>query len=233
MADTTLPMPKSEEGEFELILGNKQLLSVFFIVVILLGVFFTMGYIVGRNSGPVDTGSRRVEPADMNSSSGGKSSMPQVATHAAAPVTEGKPLEVMPSPTVVTPAVASKEAAPTPAAAVIPTPAPGAVNVTSKAVQAETPKGAAKAVEVAPVSPSVMVPQPGTTFIQVRAMSKDEAEVLATVLARKGMHTVVAPGPNERIFRVLVGPAKDAADLGRMKGDLEQAGFKDAFVKKY
>ena len=43
-------MPKNEDGEFELILGNRQLLSVFFIVVVLLGVFFTMGYIVGRNS---------------------------------------------------------------------------------------------------------------------------------------------------------------------------------------
>lgn len=46
-------MPKNDDGEFELILGNRQLLSVFFIVVILLGVFFTMGYIVGRNSGVV------------------------------------------------------------------------------------------------------------------------------------------------------------------------------------
>lgn len=44
-------MPKNDDGEFELILGNRQLLSVFFIVVILLGVFFTMGYIVGRNTG--------------------------------------------------------------------------------------------------------------------------------------------------------------------------------------
>ena len=40
-------MPKNEDGEFELILANRQLLSVFFIVVVLLGVFFTMGYIVG------------------------------------------------------------------------------------------------------------------------------------------------------------------------------------------
>ena len=46
-------MPKNEDGEFELILANRQLLSVFFIVVVLLGVFFTMGYIVGRNSTPV------------------------------------------------------------------------------------------------------------------------------------------------------------------------------------
>lgn len=53
-------MPKSEDGEFELILGNRQLLSVFFIVVILLGVFFTMGYIVGRNSGPI--GAQEIAP---------------------------------------------------------------------------------------------------------------------------------------------------------------------------
>ena len=43
-------MPRNDDGEFELILGNRQLMSVFFIVVILLGVFFAMGYIVGRNS---------------------------------------------------------------------------------------------------------------------------------------------------------------------------------------
>lgn len=44
-------MPRNEEGEFELVLGNRQLLSVFFIVVILLGVFFAIGYIVGTSAG--------------------------------------------------------------------------------------------------------------------------------------------------------------------------------------
>jgi cell division septation protein DedD len=48
-------VPRNEDGEFELILGNRQLMSVFFIVVILLGVFFAMGYIVGRGS-PLATG---------------------------------------------------------------------------------------------------------------------------------------------------------------------------------
>lgn len=54
-------MPRNEDGEFELVLGNKQLLSVFFIVVVLLGVFFTMGYIVGRNSAPLDLGRQTAE----------------------------------------------------------------------------------------------------------------------------------------------------------------------------
>src|SRR6185295_3509878 len=44
--------PTKSEGEYELVLGNRQLLSAFFIIVILFGVFFTMGYVVGRNSAP-------------------------------------------------------------------------------------------------------------------------------------------------------------------------------------
>lgn len=43
-------MPKTEDGEYELVLGNRQLLSIFFIVVVLLGIGFTLGYILGRNS---------------------------------------------------------------------------------------------------------------------------------------------------------------------------------------
>ncbi len=54
-------MPKNDEGEFELVLGNRQLISVFLIVVILLGVFFSMGYIVGRNSSPAATETARNE----------------------------------------------------------------------------------------------------------------------------------------------------------------------------
>lgn len=44
-------MAGREQGEFELVLGNKQLFSVLFLVIILLGIFFAMGYLAGR-SGP-------------------------------------------------------------------------------------------------------------------------------------------------------------------------------------
>src|SRR5213076_1890996 len=43
-------MKNSETGEFELVVGNKQLLSGFFIVVLLFAVAFAMGYVVGQNS---------------------------------------------------------------------------------------------------------------------------------------------------------------------------------------
>jgi cell division septation protein DedD len=43
-------MRNNETGEFELIVGNRQLLSGFFIVVLLFAVAFAMGYVVGQNS---------------------------------------------------------------------------------------------------------------------------------------------------------------------------------------
>src|SRR6185369_9308525 len=43
-------MRNNETGEFELVVGNRQLLSGFFIVALLFAVSFAMGYVVGQNS---------------------------------------------------------------------------------------------------------------------------------------------------------------------------------------
>src|SRR5450631_484412 len=43
-------MRNNETGEFELVVGNKQLLSGFFLVVLLFAVAFAMGYVVGQNT---------------------------------------------------------------------------------------------------------------------------------------------------------------------------------------
>ncbi|MCS7044062.1 MAG: SPOR domain-containing protein [Bryobacteraceae bacterium] len=44
-----MTMPARDEGEFELILGNRQIILVFFILVLLLGLFFAIGFLVGRS----------------------------------------------------------------------------------------------------------------------------------------------------------------------------------------
>ncbi len=43
-------MRNKETGEFELVVGDRQLLSGFFIFALLLGVVFAMGYVVGQNT---------------------------------------------------------------------------------------------------------------------------------------------------------------------------------------
>lgn len=47
-------MPPTHEEEFELVLGNRQLLSLFFLAVVLFAVFFSFGYMVGFGRGQHD-----------------------------------------------------------------------------------------------------------------------------------------------------------------------------------
>lgn len=62
---------------------------------------------------------------------------------------------------------------------------------------------------------------------------RPEGELIVEVLAKKGFHAILAPGPDEKRFRVLVGPLKDAADTGKAISDLEKIGFKGAFPRHY
>ncbi len=193
-------MKNSETGEFELVLGNKQLLSGFFIVVILFGVFFTMGYIVGRNSSPSPHMAGAAESVAAAPLPAPAPAVPQ-QTAAAEPAANADPAK---SPETAEPA---------------PQPQP-----TTAAAQAEPAKTAAA--EPAPAAPAKTIaePSPGDTYLQVMAVKRPEAEVVAKTLRDKGFKTVLGPGPNE-LVRVLVGPFADTAALGAAKANLENAGF--------
>jgi hypothetical protein len=211
-------LARNDEGEFELVLGNRQLISVFLIVVILLGVFFSMGYIVGRNSSPTDAArnsaiAKNVEPPADTPSPATSSAPPQapaavpetkasaperVTTHAEQPPVDAPP----PKPTPVSPAKEKRSPAPPPA------PAPSE----RASVTGEPPAG---------------------DYWQVVATARPDAEIVAEALGKKGMHAIVAPAPKEGIFRVLVGPLKDSATQAQTRTDLEAAGFKNPIVRKY
>ncbi len=191
-------MKNSETGEFELVLGNKQLLSGFFIVVILFGVFFIMGYVVGRSQSP-STRLAAGEPA------------PPVSD-AANPSGAGSPMA----------GPAPREPAAAPAADQPRTPS------ASEPVSTAAPPEAAKPVETAaapapePAKPAE--PIPGETYLQVMAVKRPEAEVVMKTLRDKGFQVVLGPGPND-LVRVLVGPFGDGTALGSAKASLENAGF--------
>jgi outer membrane biosynthesis protein TonB len=219
-------LPKNDEGEFELILGNRQLISVFVIVVVLLGVFFSMGYIVGRNSSPTaasaetartekpaaDTkppepagndGSTSVEPADPTQ----PSDTPPTAT----PPSLTQPQKTQPE----------KPAAPAPK----PAPSPSKQEVKPK------PSPAHEAVAAPPrVADSN---QPAGQYWQVVATMRPDAEIVAEALAKKGFHAVLSPAPKDGVFRVLVGPMADASTQAQTRTNLEAAGFKNPILRKY
>ncbi len=236
-------MPRNEEGEFELVLGNKQLLTVFFIVVVLLGIFATMGYIVGRSTVPAPVEAKKetphspltidpTKPADNQTTdslnrppmmSPGEVSLGSAAAKQATVVS--------PEPAKAAPVAEPVKAAPAPVAE---------KKAEIKKVLAETPPAAtapAPAAAKAPASngPLFIEPAVGQKFIQVGAVSKAEAELLVGVLRRAGFAAVMAAGPSdkEKLYRVLVGPLKDTAAVSKSRADLEAAGFKNQYLRNY
>lgn len=191
-------MPKNEDGEFELILANRQLLSVFFIVVILLGVFFTMGYIVGRNSGTV------AAEATAN---------PNVTTGPLPAESPAKNPELVPIP--VTPTQTATQQA------------DSGGHAAESASEPDKPERnkpePAKAVLARPVAS--VHPVAGQTYLQLAATNQHEADIMVDVLRKKSFRALTAeidekPGT----FRVLVGPITDTT-ANKMRADLQGSGF--------
>jgi hypothetical protein len=201
-------VPKNEDGEFELILANRQLLSVFFIVVVLLGVFFTMGYIVGRNSGPAAVDVAAVRKPE---------SKPIVVDSSAAQDTPA------PTSTPSTPAPTStqpqRDAEPTKPEPKREQPAP------KKEPPAKKEKEKPVPVSAPPVS--------GQTYLQLVATAKAEADVMVDVLHQKQFKAIAVEIPEKPgLFRVLVGPLANDA-LNKTKSDLTSSGFPgDKAIKK-
>lgn len=214
-------MPKNDEGEFELILGNRQLISVFLIVVVMLGVFFSMGYIVGRNSSPAAaTTEARADkaPADAHSTD----STPSDGSTSAEPVQPSANSSGDQAPAETPPSITQPEK---PAAAPpAPKPAPAAKEPKPK------PSPAREAVsEHAAVASQIAAGQ----YWQVVATARPDAEIIAEALAKKGFHAVLAPAPKDGVFRVLVGPLADAPTQAQTRTNLESAGFKNPIMRKY
>lgn len=197
-------MAKNDEGEFELILGNRQLVSVFLIVVILLGAFFSMGYLVGRSS------SSAVVSAENTHTDTTKPIVVDSATRNS-PASTPTPVE--------TPAAAPAKPSPSP--------------VPNKPI--EVPREAPPKTQQPPEpisKPFTEEPRAGQAFLQVVATTRPDAEIVAESLAKKGFRTSVVPGPSAIIFRVLVGPVGNPADLAETRVKLESAGFKP-YVRRY
>lgn len=205
------------DGEYELVLGNRQLLSAFFIIVILFGVFFTMGYVVGRNSAPASAASS--PPATVASSARpetGSAANPQPSQQSAAPPVqeakgppETKPVETRPVET-----------------------SPAETGPVSPPRKAEAPPRAKPPAEKrstasdASAGAGAVTPGPGKMYLQVMAVGQPQAGAVVDTLKQKSFPALLAPGPSATVFRVLVGPYPDTAALGKAKADLENAGFR-------
>ena len=211
-------MRSSGNSETEILLGNKHLLGIFFVIAILLGVAFTGGYMVGRN-----TAEKR--PAAVSAGT------PDAA---AAPATPSS-LETHSVPPVPGEAGASERADP-------PTKADTHVPESTPAQEAPLGSPKRKPTTAAPAATapamesgaSSYLPQTGQTFLQVAAVGRNESDAIADVLNKKGFHahSVAKPG-STTIYRVLIGPIRDTADLSSTRDQLRSNGFRDVIVQRY
>ncbi len=204
-------MLRQANNESEILLGNTQLIGIFFLLAVLLGVAFTAGFMLGHGSfskkadaltataaAPADTGARTavVEPAPP----------PASGSESAEPAASSARPSVNPAPPAV-----KTEAPPPPA---------------QKSAVEEPPK-------TRPGQTEAFAPQPGETFLQVAAELHDSAASAASVLNKAGFNAHVVLAPGGKLFRVLVGPVKDKNDLAATRDALKAKGFLKVIVRTY
>ena len=201
-------MPRNEDGEFELVLGNRQLLSVFFLVVILMSIFFLMGYLVGQNSAPIT-----------------RAETPPART--ARPVVVDSPARTTEAPAEKP---AEKTAEPAPKETPQPEPPPKPVEVAEKKAAPKPEKethrdNKKKAAEAVPATSNK--PVAGATYLQIAAVDEKAADVMVSTLRQNGFPSLSMQVPEKpQLYRVFVGPYPDSSALADAKAKLTAAGFR-------
>lgn len=208
-----------QRGGGERILESRHLVGLFLGVVLLCGVFFTLGYVMGKTQygGAVHAAS----PAERNAPVAHPSPKPNDAETAPAPVsapangewdfyTKKTDMHLEPAPKPSTPAVS-------PAVAASPT----------KTALAE----GAKAV---PASSRFQPPKmlKGAVVLQIAALRRQsDALAMADALQQKRFPAFVVTPARDNLYRVQVGPYPDERAAESARSALDRAGFK-AIIKR-
>jgi DedD protein len=199
-----------ELRDTEITLSTGKLLGIFFALAIVCGVFFTMGYLLGKST---SAGGRTEIVATVPSSSAGKpyagNKTPEAVTQTCPP---GSPnCAPVSSSTDNTPAAKASDQASTAQ------PSSGSKTPdqsTGQSTSADVKSGAAS-----------------SFMVQVAAVSKQEdAEILVTALRKKQYPVFIANAAGDPLFHVQVGPFSDRKDAEAMRTRLSGDGY-NAIVK--
>ena len=224
-------MALREDGEFELVFGNRQLFGVLAIVVILLGIFFAMGWFA---RGSVDQARTKAteahkSPPDQNPIVMDTVTNPQTATGPQSPVA----MEEQPP---------TEQSAP----AVRETPKPEPVKKESakkESTKKEAPKKEVAEKPAVPVEPApkasaahgldeIGQPPPGL-YAQVSAEDARAAQLTAGLLHKQGIPVRLMNSSRPGLVRVLAGPFKNAAERTDMVQKLKGVGYPNPILQSY
>ena len=227
-----------KRGAGDRVLESKHVIGLFLLMLLFSGVFFTLGYVMGRNQydGQVRAANPtfgKTEPLYMPKDPAPKNDVDQKPVDDAPNSSDSDPSNAPtpywpglrdnskpaadphldPPPTPRNPEPVSKPAA----AKSKPQPQPVATHASSKSSKSAT---------AAPLIPS------GAYVIQVAALLKqDDALGIAGSLQKKHYSAFVQTPQKDKYYRVQVGPFKDQKSADAAKKGLEGEGFKAFFVK--
>ncbi len=217
-------------GAGERVLESKHVIGLFLLMLVFSGVFFTLGYVMGRNQydGRVSAENNavgRLEPLSSAKSEVApkKASAPPAESGDSDPATvpsSGSPWKFEENSKA---AKAEPRLEPVPKAP--PTPP------SAKPVNAKSVAPAAHAAGSKPMANSPLIPN-GAYVLQVAALAKqDDALAVASSLQKKHFAAYVQTQQKDKFYRVQVGPFKDQKSADAAKKGLESAGFKAFYVK--
>ena len=214
-------MQVRKDNEFEFVLGNRQLFSVLAIIVLLLGVFFAMGFFAGRSVGQA---AAKAEESQRHAADN-----PPIVLEA--PLKSEAPAEAATAPSTAT----------NPASAP-PKESPKAEPAASKVEPREAPAHAA-AKPPAPVrEPTRPAPERGVdtvgepapgSYLQVAATTLSQAQAMAALLRKSDLPTALAQSTKPELVRVLVGPLASAEASNQARGKLKSLGVEKPYPVKY
>ena len=221
-------------GAGERVLESRHEIGLFLLMLVFSGVFFTLGYVMGRNQ---YDGQVRAASNGMGRPEAVLSAKPDVAP---------KKTVTPPNDSVDSDPATSTTSDSTwnfydkdksskvpphlePVPKTSPTPPPSK-QVNARASSA--PPGAAPRTPVERNSANAPLIPSGAIVLQVAALAKqDDALALAGSLQKKHFSAYVQPPHRDKYYRVQVGPFKDQKSADAAKKGLESAGFKAFYVK--
>ncbi|HXR33920.1 MAG TPA: SPOR domain-containing protein [Verrucomicrobiae bacterium] len=224
-----------KRGAGERVLEGKHVIGLFLLMLLFSGVFFTLGYVMGRNQydGQVSaaiTNSRTpdrepVVPAKPEPAPKQKAEVPPVASESD-PATSGSnnsDWEFYGSSKL---AKGEPHLEPVPKASATP-PAPKTVSSKPKVDLAPPAVKTSKPATNAPLIPN------GALLLQVAALTKqDDALSIASSLQKKHFAAYVQTPQKDKFYRVQVGPFKEKKAADAAKKGLESEGFKAFYVNR-
>lgn len=202
-----------EDQDQEVTLGTGRLLGLFFGLVIVCALFFSLGYTLGRRSTPESVSAATTSaPASVTDS---KAS----STRATRPDAEPQPK----SGDELTFYKAVEQNEPT-----------AKLDVPARPTARPAAQVTTRTVESKPLAHDVprLLPAGSGYMVQVAAVTKqDDAEALVHALRKKSYPVIITGGPNDKLFHVQVGPFAEVKDAETMRAKLIGDGYNPILKK--